>query len=92
MQPDIQEKIIKDFENPDEIIRILEAFVAVSKYPQSDRVCRAIIFLSKGDVKELHACIDRSFFDCRGFLHEAENDSDGKQNYDFNESFSSQGL
>ena len=92
MQPDIVEKINKDFDNPDEVIRIVEAFVLISKHPEADRVCRAVIFGAKGDLKRLHECIDDSFFDCRGYLRQAENEGTETQKYDFNQSFSELGL
>jgi len=88
MQPDIVEKINKDFDNPGEALRILEAFVLISKHPETDRVCRAVVFGAKGDIKKLHECIDDSFFDCRGFLHQAEYAGTNDQVYDFNQLFS----
>jgi len=44
MQQDILDKIKEDFENPEEVVNILEPMESMNRGPISDRIYRGIIY------------------------------------------------
>jgi len=92
MQPDIIKIVELDFENPKEVVNILEAMKFMNRRPVSDRVYRAIIFLSKGSMSRLNHFTELALTDYRDLLWQAEYENPEVQKYDFNKSFSELGI
>ena len=92
MKKDTLKKIDTDFKNPEEVIRILSEMELRNEEVVSERIYRAIIFLSEGDVEKLHHFINLYFEDYRDLIWQAEYEDPEIQKYDFNKSFSKLGL
>lgn len=92
MQPDILKKIETDFAKPQNVVILLEAFVAGGGVISADRLCRAVLFLAKGDEVQLVHCIDLARSDEMALLLQAECDGGATQKYDFNKTFMELGL
>ena len=72
-QEDIIRKIHTDFgKNSNEAFEILNNAIEKTEYLKTDRVIRCIIFLSKGDLSELHRYIDSATYDTRDVMFWAE--------------------
>ena len=72
MQKDIIEKIEKDFESSEEIIKILSEMASRNNEAISERIYRAIIYLSEGNIEKLNYFIDLYFQDYRDLIWQAE--------------------
>jgi len=92
MQQDILNKIEVDFENPEEVVNILEAMESMNRGPISDRVYRGIVFLAQGNMNKLNHFIELSFNNYRDLLWQAEYEDPEVQKYDFAKSFNELGL
>jgi hypothetical protein len=92
MKQDIVAKIRRDFENPDEIFERLGSLESGLGKPVSDRIYRSIVFLADGDRNKLSHYIDLALTDYRDLLWQAEYEDPEDRKYDFNRSFSEQGL
>ena len=87
MKKDLLEKIIRDFENSDEVVNILESMESKNGLVVSDRIFRCIDFLAEGDIDKLNQYIELYFKDYRDLIWQAEYDDSEVQKYDFNKSF-----
>lgn len=87
MQQDILDKINEDFENPEEVVNILESMESIDRGPISDRIYREIIFLAQGDMSKINHFIELSCKDYRDLVWQAEYEDPEVQKYDFNKSF-----
>ena len=92
MKKDTLKKISTDFKNPEEVIGILSEMELKNKESVSERIYRAIIFLSEGNIEKLHHFIELYFEDYRDLIWQAEYEDPEVQKYDFNKSFSELGL
>lgn len=92
MQKDIVEKIEMDFENSEEVIKVLTEMVSRNNEAISERIYRAIIYLSEGNIEKLNYYIELYFKDYRDLIWQAEYEDPEIQKYDFNKSFNELGL
>ena len=92
MQQDITKKIGQDFESPEEVIGLLSKMEEREDDYISERIYRAIIFLSEGNIEKLNHFIKLYFLDYRDLLWQAEYEDPEIQKYDFKKSFSKLGL
>ncbi|MDH5414915.1 MAG: hypothetical protein OEW87_12310 [Flavobacteriaceae bacterium] len=92
MKKDTLKKINTDFINPEEAISILSEMELKNDEPVPERIYRAIIFLSEGNIEKLHHFIELYFIDYRDLIWQAEYEDPEVQKYDFNKSFNELGL
>ena len=92
MQKDIVKKIEMDFENSEDVIKILSEMVSRKNEAISERIYRAIIYLSEGNIEKLNYFIELYFQDYRDLIWQAEYEDPEIQKYDFNKSFNELGL
>lgn len=92
MTPDIVSKIEADFEDPNEILEILESMESRNRGPISDRTYRSIVFLAQGSKDKLNHYVELAFQDYRDLYWQAEYEDPETRKYDFSRSFEEQGL
>ncbi|HDY85240.1 hypothetical protein LCGC14_0751090 [marine sediment metagenome] len=92
MKQDIINKVESDFDEPKEVIRILESMESMNRGPIEDRAYRSIIFLAHGSRDKLNHYIDLAFKDSRDLYLQAEYEDPEVKKYDFNNTFNEQGL
>lgn len=92
MTPDIVSKIKNDFENPKEILNILESMQTEETGSISDRTYRSILYLAHGSTDKLAQAIELALLDCRDLYWQAEYGDTEVRRYDFNKTFGEQGL
>ncbi len=90
---DILQKIESDFkESGDKAIELLDRAILKANYIRTDRVIRCILFLAKGDLKELNKFIELAISDTRDVMFWAEYEILAESNNyrrvrDFNKTF-----
>ena len=92
MQKDIANKIEMDFKTSEEAIKILSEMASRENEVISERIYRAIIYLSEGNIEKLNYFIELYFQDYRDLIWQAEYEDPEIQKYDFNKSFKELGL
>lgn len=93
MKTDIYQKLQRDFgPQLQEAIGEIEAVDAATKGLISDRIIRAVIYLSKGDLERLRKQIELARIDWRDVLMAAEYDEKEVRVRDFDKTFHQLGL
>jgi hypothetical protein len=88
MKTDIYQKIERDFGNDLKLaIEQIEILDARSKGLIENRMLRAMVFLSKGNIDRFKQVIELGRTDYRDVLWQAEYDCGEEQIYDFNKTF-----
>jgi hypothetical protein len=88
LQTDIYLKLEHDFgEALPQALSLLEDVEAQTKGNVDDRILRAMIYLSKGDVGRLEELIALVQKDYRDLLWQAEYDEQGQRQFDFSKTF-----
>ncbi|PML75732.1 hypothetical protein [Enterovibrio norvegicus] len=94
MALDIYQQIDKDFgDRANEVHEVLNVLDAKTKGMISNRVIRAIVYLSKGDISTFHEKVKLAQVDWRDVLMQAEYSyPDGERERDFDKTFYELGL
>jgi hypothetical protein len=88
MKTDIYQKIERDFGGDLNLaIEQIEILDACSKGLIGDRMLRAMVFLSNGNIERFKQVIELGRTDYRDVLWQAEYDCGEEQLYDFNKTF-----